>query len=153
MRRPIFRNNKNPGVFCDDSRHAAQNVELGSLDIYLRYVDSLPGWQLIVKLDNLNLNCRFGTGQRVKRIMTGDGPDVKRLCRTLPTSRCAPSGNAVVQAIKPERTTQELIGHGSGLKAKHAAGLANAPCRRKSVKTKMRTDVEKDHARLEHALK
>src|SRR5215467_7259681 len=149
MRRPIFRNNKDPGIFCDDSRHAAQNVELGSLDIYLRYVDTLPRGQLIVKPDNVNVNCRFRIGQRVKRIMTGDGADVKRLYRVLPASCCTPSGNAVVQAIKPERTTQELIGHGSGLKAKHAAGLANAPCRRKSVKTKMRTDVEKDHARLE----
>src|SRR5262249_73802 len=129
------------------------NVKLGSLNIYLRYVDTLPSRHLIVKSDNLNLNGRFGTGQRVKRIMTGDGADVKRLCRVLSAGRCTPSRNAVVQAVKPQRTTQELIGHGSGLKAKHAAGLANAPCRRKSVETEMCTDVEKDHAWLEHALK
>ena len=99
-------------------------------NVYLRDIDSLPRRQLIVKLNHLDFNRGFDTGQGVKRIMTGDGADIERFCRVLPAGRCTPCRNAVVEAIKSQRATQKLIGRRCRLKRKYVAALTDTSCRR-----------------------
>ena len=84
--------------------------------------------------------------------MTGDGADVEWSNRVLPAGRCAPRGNPIVQAIKPQRPTQELMGRRCRLKRKHVAALTDTPCRRDGMETEMGADIKKDHAWFEHAL-